>query len=66
VAGSEERTAVLVVRAWTEAGAQRSLRARVTCTLDVSEPGDEQTFTAASEQEIVKAVRSWLRAVTER
>jgi len=66
VAGSEERTAVLVVRAWTEAGAQRPLRARVTCTLDVSEPGDEQTFTAASEQEIVKAVRSWLRAVTER
>lgn len=66
MAGSEERTAVLVVRAWTEAGAQGSLRARVTCTLDVSEPGEEQTVTAASEQEIVEAVRSWLNAVTGR
>jgi hypothetical protein len=66
VAGAEERTAVLVVRAWKETGAEGSLRARVTSTLDVSVSGDEETLVAASEQEIVEIVRTWLQAVTAR
>lgn len=57
---------MLVVRVWTEAGAEGSLRARITRTLDVSEPRDEETFAAASEQEIIDAVASWLGAVTAR
>jgi hypothetical protein len=59
-----ERTAVLVVRVWLEEGdTELPLRARITSTLDVSEHGATDTVGAASEKEIVKAVRAWLRAL---
>jgi hypothetical protein len=58
-----ERTAVLVIRVWLEGvHTEPRLRARITSTLDVSEHGPTDTFGAASEKEIVKAVRAWLRA----
>jgi hypothetical protein len=63
MAGAHERTGVLVIRAWLEheAGAKR-LRARITSTLDVSVPSATDTVGAASEKEIIGAVRAWLRA----
>lgn len=45
-----QRAAVLVIRA------------RITLRLDVSRPQDEETIGAASEKEVVNAVRTWLRA----
>lgn len=57
-----DRTAVLVIRAWLEPGVEENaLRARITRTLDVAAP---QTFetAAASEEEILAAVRAWVRA----
>ena len=57
-----EKTAVLVIRAWLEAGVEgNALRARITRTLDVAEPETIETA-AASEEEILAAVRAWLRS----
>ena len=53
-----ERTGVLVVRAWTET-ADRSVRARITSTLDV-EGGAQNSQAAASAEEILTAVRKWI------
>ncbi len=65
MARSPERTAVLVIRAWLEpTNETAALRARVTSTLDVSVPGRRTTTSVASEEEIVNAVRAWLRAFT--
>ena len=55
-----ERTGVLVVRVWTD-GANRSLRARITSTLDVD--GDaEVRQAAASAEQILTAVKEWIEA----
>jgi hypothetical protein len=63
MAGARERTAVLVIRLWKEKGAGRdSLRARITQSWDVSSPVRTERA-AASEEEIVDIVRSWLRDV---
>ena len=65
MAGSPERTAVLVIRVWLEEGddaTPKPLRARITSTLDVSEQRAPDMTAAASEKEIVNAVRAWLRA----
>lgn len=60
-----ERTAVLVIRVWFEEGAgEPPLRARITGTTDVSASELTGTSAAASEQEVVRAVRAWLRGVT--
>lgn len=53
-----ERTGVLVVRAWTET-ADRSVRARITSTLDL-DGGTETSQAAASAEEILTAVRTWI------
>jgi hypothetical protein len=54
---AEERTAVLVIRAWFEGG---ELRARITHTRDI---GSAATVTAgaASPEEVVRVVEQWLR-----
>lgn len=63
MAGALERTGVLVIRAWLEdEDGAKPLRARITSTLDVSAPRATDTVGAASEAEIVSAVRAWLRA----
>ena len=66
MAGASERTAVLVIRAWLEDDTATPLRARITSTLDASVYAPTETVVAASEKEIVKAVRAWLRAFVER
>lgn len=59
----DEHAAVLVIRVWRESGAEPGdLRARLTETLDVDEPGWEERA-AAGEEAILAAVRSWLREV---
>jgi hypothetical protein len=61
--GAPERTAVLVIRAWFEGENEaNSLRFRITSTLDVIAPRVTNTFGAASEEDVVRAVRAWLRA----
>jgi hypothetical protein len=59
---AEERTAVLVVRAWIdEAGEEVGLRARITQTRDVTSTRTVRTA-AGSREEILRAVDEWLRA----
>jgi hypothetical protein len=59
----DERTAVLVIRAWREAGVE--VRARLTQTLDADEPGWEERAVEGDEA-ILAAVADWLRAFGER
>jgi hypothetical protein len=67
MAGAPERTAVLVIRAWLEDDdPEPRLRARITSTLDISAAGLRDSSAAASQQEIVRAVRNWLRAFVAR
>jgi hypothetical protein len=58
VVAGQERTAVLVVRAWIEEG---QLRARITYTRDIGSTNMVETAAAAPE-EVVQAVESWLRS----
>jgi len=58
-----ERTAVLVIRAWTEADDR--VRARLTETLDADEPGWDARG-AEGEEAILTAVADWLRSFSER
>jgi 16S rRNA G1207 methylase RsmC len=57
----QERTGVLVVRAWLEDAGDKRLRARITHTRDVARPGETVIVTAGRE-EVFAAVRSWLEA----
>jgi hypothetical protein len=67
MAGALERTAVLVIRVWLEEeNDAQPLRARITSRLDVNAPRAQATTSAASEREIVAAVRAWLRAFVAR
>jgi hypothetical protein len=63
VAAGRRQTAVLVIRLWIEEGSEQPLRARITQTLDVSAPDEPETRLAATEQEIMNDVRSWVRRV---
>jgi hypothetical protein len=54
---AQERTAVLVVRAWIEGG---ELRARITYTRDIGSAGTAE-LAAASHEEVLAAVEAWLR-----
>jgi hypothetical protein len=54
-----DSVAVLIVRAWHEAGNQASLRARVTWVMDV-EGSSEQTAEATGRDDILACVDRWL------
>jgi hypothetical protein len=54
----DERTAVLVIRVWTEADGR--VRARLTETLDADEPGWDERG-AEGEEAVLAAVSDWLR-----
>jgi len=56
--GAQERTAVLVIRAWIEGN---ELRARIVHTRDT---GSTKTVTAAagSAEEVMRVVERWLRS----
>jgi hypothetical protein len=56
---TEERSAVLVIRAWIEPGS--GVRARLMQTPDADEPGFEQAA-AEGDDAILAAVADWLRA----
>jgi len=58
-----ERAAVLVIRAWTEADDR--VRARLTETLDADEPGWDERGAEGADA-ILAAVADWLRAFGER
>jgi hypothetical protein len=58
-----ERTAVLVIRAWTEADGH--VRARLTETLDADEPGWDERG-AEGKEAILGAVADWLQGFAER
>ena len=62
-AAKDERTAVLVIRAWTEADDR--VRARLTETVDADEPGWDERG-AEGEEAILAAVAAWLRTFAER
>jgi hypothetical protein len=55
-----DRTAVLVIRAWTEPGLG-GLRARITRSVDISR-SDEMVSSAGSIDEVCGQVRGWLEA----
>jgi hypothetical protein len=59
----DERTAVLVIRAWIEA--DKRIRARLTETLDADEPGWDERG-AEGEEAILAAVAAWLREFAAR
>ncbi|HKD95778.1 MAG TPA: hypothetical protein VKB43_13825 [Gaiellaceae bacterium] len=59
----DERTGVLVIRAWTEEDDR--VRARLTETIDADEPGWDARG-AEGEEAILAAVAAWLREFSER
>jgi hypothetical protein len=60
---NEERSAVIVIRAWREAGSEPDdVVARITQTAGVASQSWEESA-AAGEREIVAAVRAWLKAL---
>lgn len=62
----DERTAVLVIRAWREDGPDESrVLARLTRTTNADEPGREESV-AAGEEAILDAVAAWLHAFSGR
>ena len=59
MAATNERSAVLIVRAWVEHGQLQSFRARIMQSTDSG--GTEQTiFTTTVPQTVVQAVQDWL------
>ena len=59
---SRQRVGVLIIRVWTEADG--GMRARLTQTVDVEAPDSGVTVetTAATEEDLLETVRSWLEA----
>lgn len=53
-----ERTGLLIVRAWIEAG-DEGLRARITRVLDLAAP-EEVVVAVAGPAEVLATVRAWL------
>jgi hypothetical protein len=56
---SEDRTGVLIVRAWLE-GRPPAIRVRITSVLDVNESGDETRY-AATVEGATRIVCEWLK-----
>lgn len=62
MSAASDRTGMLIVRAWTEAGG--ALRVRITCVSDLIE-GERVTRTANSIEEVHEAAGAWLAALLE-
>ena len=60
MSAADDRIAVLLIRAWTEDGA---FRARITSSTELS-PRDEQTIFAATPDQVIAAVRAWMKQFT--
>jgi hypothetical protein len=60
---NDERSAVIVIRAWREAGSEADdVVARITQTVGAASQSWEESA-AAGEREIVAVVRAWLKAL---
>jgi hypothetical protein len=60
---NDERSAVIVIRAWRDAGSKSDdVVARITQTVGAG-PQSWEESAAAGEHEIVAAVRAWLKAL---
>jgi hypothetical protein len=60
-----EQTAVFIIRAWRDEGQEDvGLRARITETLDVTEPGSLETSAATDAKEILVRLHAWLEDVS--
>jgi len=55
-----ERTGVLVLRVWIEAGSERGLRARIT-TEDAVGSGERVSVVAGSVEQVVQFVEQWVQ-----
>jgi hypothetical protein len=60
----QERTGLLIIRAWIEDGSSAPLRAQVSMTSDVS-LGMERTSVHTDVIEVGTEVESWLRAILD-
>ncbi len=59
----EDRTSLLIVRAWMEEGSARRLRATIRLTNDVS-VGIEREFTITDVHELCPEIEKWLHTLT--
>lgn len=59
---ASDRTALLIIRAWTEEGSSDPLRAQIRFTKDVS-CGFERTLTLAQADAVCATVREWLAEI---
>ena len=58
----DERTALLIIRAWHEEGSLEPLRANIRLTTDVS-AGFQRALTLARPEDVEEAVGAWLREI---
>ncbi|MGZ4141882.1 MAG: hypothetical protein ACXVQY_05175, partial [Actinomycetota bacterium] len=58
---SADRTGILIVHLWIEANATDGFRARITQTLDSTDP-EQAMVTAANPEDIYAVVRTWVEA----
>jgi hypothetical protein len=56
---ANDRTGLLIIRAWIEDGSPEPLRAEVRISMDVS-AGFERTLTLARTDEVCATVKDWL------
>lgn len=56
---STDRTGLVIIRAWIEAGSVQPLRAQIRLTTDVS-AGFERTLTLSGADEVCATVQEWL------
>lgn len=57
-----DRTALMIIRVWSEEGSLEPLRANIRVTTDVS-TGVQRTFTLAQPEAIKEAVDAWLQEI---
>ncbi|MGZ6496265.1 MAG: hypothetical protein ACXVD9_09030 [Actinomycetota bacterium] len=62
---SADRTGILIVHLWIEANATDGFRARITQTLDSTDP-EQAMATAANPEDIYAVVRTWVEAFVNR
>jgi hypothetical protein len=58
----DDRTALLIIRAWVEEGSLEPLRANIRLTTDIA-AGFQRTVTLARPEDIENAVSAWLREI---
>jgi hypothetical protein len=58
----DDKTALLIIRAWAEEGSLEPLRANLRLTTDVS-AGFQRTLTLARTEAIEAAVHAWLQEI---